>query len=325
MRYWKFNRGGSSSYLMHHGIDGQRWGVRHGPPYPLDRSVSTGKKLKDTGSKRESIIGPLVLFSVWASELGFIAGTKAYQKHRLNTYNDRNDEFKRKYKKSIEPELGKDAKKIANGDKETINKYKKEGNPKTMSKADLKAINSYGMENPYAKNQNKVDNSLVLKDLGNGWFSRMPMREAFGRSRNCPNCATAFNLNKLGWKFKAAPVEDHGRTGEQITKENKKMFKGITISDIESRNDFKRILNEKPDGSFGSFGFIYRGSGGHILNWAVENGTPKIYDAQNGTRMSVGTFLRCYDPSFGNTNEFYDLSNVTSINWDKVSEYKYTY
>ena len=24
--------------LMHHGIDGQRWGVTHGPPYPLSRS-----------------------------------------------------------------------------------------------------------------------------------------------------------------------------------------------------------------------------------------------------------------------------------------------
>lgn len=46
MRYWKFNRGGSSSYLMHHGIDGQRWGVQHGPPYPLDSKVSTGRRLK---------------------------------------------------------------------------------------------------------------------------------------------------------------------------------------------------------------------------------------------------------------------------------------
>ena len=24
--------------LYHHGIDGQRWGVQHGPPYPLSRS-----------------------------------------------------------------------------------------------------------------------------------------------------------------------------------------------------------------------------------------------------------------------------------------------
>lgn len=28
----------SNDELYHHGIDGQRWGVRHGPPYPLERS-----------------------------------------------------------------------------------------------------------------------------------------------------------------------------------------------------------------------------------------------------------------------------------------------
>lgn len=33
-------------YLAHHGIDGQKWGVKHGPPYPLRSAVSTGKTLK---------------------------------------------------------------------------------------------------------------------------------------------------------------------------------------------------------------------------------------------------------------------------------------
>ena len=32
----------------HHGIEGQKWGVRNGPPYPLDRMVSTGRALKST-------------------------------------------------------------------------------------------------------------------------------------------------------------------------------------------------------------------------------------------------------------------------------------
>lgn len=30
----------TNSYIKHHGIDGQKWGVHHGPPYPLDRKVS---------------------------------------------------------------------------------------------------------------------------------------------------------------------------------------------------------------------------------------------------------------------------------------------
>jgi len=35
-----------SDYLMHHGIMGQKWGKKNGPPYPLDEAVSTGKRLK---------------------------------------------------------------------------------------------------------------------------------------------------------------------------------------------------------------------------------------------------------------------------------------
>lgn len=27
-------------YISHHGIDGQKWGVRNGPPYPLKKSMS---------------------------------------------------------------------------------------------------------------------------------------------------------------------------------------------------------------------------------------------------------------------------------------------
>lgn len=38
-------------WLAHHGIKDQKWGVKNGPPYPLDRSVSDGHKLiKSNGS-----------------------------------------------------------------------------------------------------------------------------------------------------------------------------------------------------------------------------------------------------------------------------------
>lgn len=41
----------TEEFLMHHGIDGQKWGVRNGPPYPLEK----GQKKKyrtDKGYKK---------------------------------------------------------------------------------------------------------------------------------------------------------------------------------------------------------------------------------------------------------------------------------
>lgn len=36
--------------LYHHGIKGQRWGVRQGPPYPLSPSDHTAAEKKSGGS-----------------------------------------------------------------------------------------------------------------------------------------------------------------------------------------------------------------------------------------------------------------------------------
>lgn len=41
-----------SDTLAHHGIDGQHWGVQNGPPYPLDRSISTGSRLRTSAEQR---------------------------------------------------------------------------------------------------------------------------------------------------------------------------------------------------------------------------------------------------------------------------------
>lgn len=45
-----------NSELYHHGIKGQKWGIRNGPPYPLDSSISTGEKLKRQSVKAGSIL-----------------------------------------------------------------------------------------------------------------------------------------------------------------------------------------------------------------------------------------------------------------------------
>ena len=37
-------------YLAHHGIKGQKWGVRRGPPYPIDSGKAPNRKRKTQGS-----------------------------------------------------------------------------------------------------------------------------------------------------------------------------------------------------------------------------------------------------------------------------------
>lgn len=40
--------------LTHSGVDGMRWGVKNGPPYPLSRDISTGSRLKTNSLGRKS-------------------------------------------------------------------------------------------------------------------------------------------------------------------------------------------------------------------------------------------------------------------------------
>lgn len=35
------------NYLIHHGVEGQKWGVQNGPPYPLDKPKYTHKEKKE--------------------------------------------------------------------------------------------------------------------------------------------------------------------------------------------------------------------------------------------------------------------------------------
>ena len=41
--------------LYHHGVDGQRWGIKHGPPYPLDRSAAR-QEAKKRKARRKNMI-----------------------------------------------------------------------------------------------------------------------------------------------------------------------------------------------------------------------------------------------------------------------------
>jgi len=41
------------SYLMHHGVDGQQWGIQNGPPYPLDRAGRRALRAQKKQAKKD--------------------------------------------------------------------------------------------------------------------------------------------------------------------------------------------------------------------------------------------------------------------------------
>lgn len=98
-----------SDELMHHGVTGQVWGVRNGPPYPLDSSVSTGTKLKENITKTRSIIESsgenVTKEQIKAYKDAIKEGKKFIKKHY-------NDSIKQE-KKNVEKYL-KDAEKARN-------------------------------------------------------------------------------------------------------------------------------------------------------------------------------------------------------------------
>ena len=44
-----------SNYFAHHGIQGQKWGVKNGPPYPLDASAKTSAEKKQSDNKSHKL------------------------------------------------------------------------------------------------------------------------------------------------------------------------------------------------------------------------------------------------------------------------------
>lgn len=43
------------NYLSHHGIKGQKWGKKNGPPYPLDSKTAERVKSKSKVTKRKTV------------------------------------------------------------------------------------------------------------------------------------------------------------------------------------------------------------------------------------------------------------------------------
>ena len=59
----------SNDYLMHHGIKGQKWGVKNGPPYPLKENAHTTAETAEKKAGMAELIVPALYLSAMAATL----------------------------------------------------------------------------------------------------------------------------------------------------------------------------------------------------------------------------------------------------------------
>lgn len=218
-------------YLIHHGIKGQKWGDRNGPPYPLKTGAHTpvqktgigkdaaSKVLAKTGNKDLAGMDPLTAYYV--SQFAALAALIAVAKI------------------SAESQLKKDVKKNQEASKNSNLQKKIEG--KHTAEEDLKAVNP-----DYA---DPTDMSARM---------------------NCTMCSTAYELRRRGYDV-VANKTSMGRKDKQVAswfgleKKDINMFKtrddfakalsnepdgarGLTFSAYGQFNSHHCMIWEKRDG-----------------------------------------------------------------------------
>ena len=274
----------TNSDLSHHGILGQKWGKRNGPPYPLNSGAHSAsekkagyqKSIKGSGgtnkgepskkvSKKYGVAPELVGLGLWLAANAVIIGSKAAAKAAVRG----NAKLKEKREDKLRNKLEKD--------KNTgLPIKKKEMTPKQ----DIKHTN------PGFKNGER------------------------DTSNNCPFCVTAYELRRRGFDVRAGKTEQ-GRTQEDISKfyKENKAFKNVNFvgKDKEHNPTSKEMANtitetlvkNNPDGARGTMSLHWITGSGHVINYEVKDGKVEFLDGQNGKVYNINRLAERLHPYAG--------------------------
>lgn len=285
-------------YLYHHGILGQRWGKRNGPPYPLGKSDHSKsekqagwKKSLDSSSeksynsdkeskeKRHLTDGQKRAIKIGAT----VAATAllAYGTYRLAKSGKLNELA----------DIGKNKIDTLLGNK-TAEKEVLAGNADDILKKAEKAAES-------VKSVDVSDAANEVKNVVASGFKKLAHSESFeetlkntnplrGKSEgrnNCTACGINACLRMMGYDVKAKSTGGEMQNLLGIVEECFDGFKKIEGSAIKfgrSRDDAAEMLLKRfGKNAYGVVNVQWRGSGGHTFNWKINNSVVSFFDAQN--------------------------------------------
>ena len=293
----------SEDYLMHYGVKGMKWGVRHDPErVGRDRrkvSQSKNKKRKKLSEKQKRIIkiGAVVV----GSALAYYGARKVSSIITEKYLSD-----------GLEALRALDASAF-----EKPRVYEKVAMPNvTFDPEILKNVVNNGK---CGKTEDEIDKSL-LKTINHG-VTGTDLLASAERSMNCGPCSVSYIMNSL-FGTKCTAIEDyivnfkhpladgiqmqsHGKTMNQLVSS----FKNVARTSYLDRDELPSVVDSFKDMKNGSTGILMvtNGFSSHFLNYEKsKNGVVTLVDTQNNLigdkalKMFSGMYVR----------EFADFSNA---------------
>ena len=319
----------TASELYHHGIKGQKWGVRNGPPYPLGAGDHSAAEKK--AGWRKSLDKPAgrLYSKTKHRNSGLSEGQKRALKTgavlavaALATYGA----YKAGYFDEAEG-LGKEA----------VNKLLKEFGTKPFG--DFRSVTPPPAPKPSAPKPKpvirdpKTGFKMTKETLSDSLKNANPLHGTVEGSNNCTYSAVAGFLRTQGYdvtaKSTGGKMQNLGGVLEDCF-EGVKVFEGSATKFAKSPDDAAQMLKKRfGNNASGAVGIQFLGGrGGHTFSWDIKDGNVRnsakiklqILDFQNNNSDdSVRNVLWNYiDPNGGLT--FARLDGL-ELNLDNIDKY----
>ena len=248
-------------YLSHHGIKGMKWGVRNGPPYPLDAATSARVKAGGSASTRGVSAPAAVALFLAPTTISFAATkiTEAVRKSRLKKLSNALPFAEERESEKLDPETGlylKDREMSLEEDMERVNP-------------------SFGKDDYFGTNCALCTTTMEMRRRGYDVHAST----IFGK----PDRITSDEVID-SW-FEDGPSTFFERDKKDARKA------GSTVSHTPKYDQYtSSVINELKslgDGARGRLHVTWLFGSGHSVFFAVEKGHPIIIDSQSRMRYTT--------------------------------------
>lgn len=327
-----FSNAAPETYLKHYGIDGMRWGVRNGPPYPLStkthnrvvksqtvKGLQNAKKAESQKGQSGKVLKIAGISAVVLASLIAVAVVKANTHHNdfavsfpKIDYEKREKERQERLDEAAREEFKKQRER--GQDLELYESNKEHDNVLSRkSLSDIADIKHFSSEDPpkliAGEHSYQDDMSAVNPTFG------LPIP---GNSNNCVLCSFAYDLRRRGYDVTAKLSAD-GTYTDKIAKElyeNAKVDQIVKYDFTWSFDKARKMIEDKyPEGSRGVLTVMTTMAGGHAMAFEINHGKLMVIDAQtNETRDFTDEVFGAFNP---NKTEIIRTDNL-KVNMDKL-------